>query len=629
MRSTMKFQSKRELLAQVAPRYRETDHAQKSVMLSEFIAATGYKRKYAIRLLSGPILSPPAPLKRSQARCYGPAVQEALAIAWAAANYICAKRLVPFLPELVPTLERHGHLQLTDKVRALVLDVSPATADRLLQPLRQKDAPRGLSTTRVGRLLKHQIPIRTFNDWNETRPGFLEADLVAHCGWTVEGSFLNTLVLTDVASGWTECLALLQRSQAAVVQALDRVQQLLPKPMLGLDIDNGSEFINGELLAYCERTHLTFTRGRACRKNDQCYVEQKNGAIVRQFVGYDRYEGERAYRQLTELYRALLLYVNFFQPSMKLLTKQRDQGKMHRKYAPAQTPLRRLLATDVVQAEIRTRLETIYQSLDPIGLLHQIATLQDALWPLALFESPAAAPEAEAPTSVRFRVEACRSIAPVANATEASEEAVPLVSAERLKRKYHRTHKPSEPRWWRTRADPFEAVWEELRRWFSGACRPGAPRSFSHLTTSGCTKTSWPGKPFRGRYRPSMTPGPAPATQCRSRTAPYPRERRLLNLHVQDRRSPEPLFAGDGVPCGQPSARVTIAGHKAGVRRGLAPCKNKSQGANPRRLRPDLFRATEAPPLRWVASGKTLPRRKAVQQKCVQLCTPHPSDGVD
>jgi hypothetical protein len=398
----MKFQSKRELLVQVAPRYREADHAQKLVMLSEFVAATGYNRKYAIRLLSGPIVAP-APLKRTRAPCYGPAVQEALGVAWAAANYICAKRLVPFLPELVPTLERHGHLQLTDAVRAQVMAISSATADRLLQPLRETVAPRGLSTTRAGRLLKHQIPIRTFSDWNETRPGFLEADLVAHCGWTVEGSFLNTLVLTDVASGWTECLALLQRSQAAVVQALDRAQQLLPMPMLGLDTDNGSEFINGELLAYCDRTQLTFTRGRAYRKNDQCYVEQKNGAIVRQFVGYNRYEGKRAYRQLTELYRALRLYVNFFQPSMKLLTKQRDQGKVHRKYAPAQTPLRRLLSTDVVGTETRSRLETIYQSLDPIGLLHQIAALQDALWPLALFESPAAAtPEAEAPPSVRF-----------------------------------------------------------------------------------------------------------------------------------------------------------------------------------------------------------------------------------
>jgi hypothetical protein len=353
-----------------------------------------------------------------------------------------------------------------------VLAISPATADRLLQPLRQKDSPRGLGTTRVGRLLKHQIPIRTFNEWNETRPGFLEADLVAHCGWTVEGLFLHTLVLTDVASGWTECLALLHRSQAAVVQALDRAQVLLPIPMLGLDTDNGSEFINVELLAYCERARLTFTRGRAYRKNDQCYVEQKNGAIVRQFVGYDRFESERAYRQLTELYRAVRLYVTFFQPSMKLLTKQRDQGKVHRKYDPARTPLQRLLAADVLTAETRTRLETIYLSLDPLALLKQIATLQDALWQLAVFEPPAVMPADAAPasTDVRFQVEACRPIT-AANQIGASESAPAAALAEsteqRRKRKYHRTLKPRAPHWWRTRADPFEAVWEELRQWLA------------------------------------------------------------------------------------------------------------------------------------------------------------------
>lgn len=540
MRSTMRFQSKRELLMQVAPRYRESDHPQKSVILSEFIAATGYNRKYAIRLLSGPILSPPGPLKRTRARYYGPAVQDALAIAWAAANYICAKRLVPFLPELVPTLERHGHLQLTDAVRAQVLAVSPATADRLLQPLRQKGSPRGLGTTRVGRLLKHQIPIRTFNDWNETRPGFLEADLVAHCGWTVEGSFLHTLVLTDVASGWTECLALLHRSQTAVVHALDRAQQLLPMPMLGLDTDNGSEFINAELLAYCERTHLSFTRGRAYRKNDQCYVEQKNGAIVRQFVGYDRFENERAYRQLTELYRALRLYVNFFQPSMKLLTKQRDGGKMHRKYDLAQTPWQRLLATDALNAETRTRLETIYPSLDPLGLLHQIATWQDALWQLAVFQTATATPEVEAaaPSGVPFSVDACRLASTATNVTGASEGVVPPVSAEPRKRKYHRTQKPPEPHWWRTRADPFEAVWEELRLWMAAHPERTARAALLELQT---------------RY-----PGQFPDTQLRTLQRRVQSWRAQVILTFDDQWLHEEILAGQTFP--RPLQAVDDAG---------------------------------------------------------------------
>jgi Integrase core domain len=285
MRSRMSFQSKRELLAQVAPPYHEARRTERSIVLSEFVAVTGYDRKYAIRLLARP-LSPPRALKRPRERVYGPAVQEALGVAWAATNYVCAKRLVPFLPELIPALERHDRLALTPEMRIQLLALSAATADRLLRPLRQRDQRRGLATTKAGRLLKRQIPIRTFADWNEAKTGFLEVDLVAHCGGTVAGTFLSTLVLTDVATGWTECQALRYRSQETVIQGLDRAQQLLPMPMLGLDTDNGSEFINADLLAHCQQKQLTFTRGRAYRKNDQCYVEQKNGVVVRQFVGY-------------------------------------------------------------------------------------------------------------------------------------------------------------------------------------------------------------------------------------------------------------------------------------------------------------------------------------------------------
>src|SRR4030095_12619720 len=218
------------------------------------------------------------------------------------ANGICAKRLVPFLPELVPTLERHGHLVVTDEVRAQLLELSPATVDRLLRPLRQ---PHGLSTTKPGRLLKHQIPVRMFTEWTDVQPGFLAGDLVAHCGGTTDGAFLYTLCLTDVATGWTECLALLHRIPSEVVQAVRQVRRLLPFPLLGFDSDNGHEFINFELVAYCEQEHITFTRGRVANKNDQCFIEQKNGSIVRQLVGYDRFEGQRAYRQLAELYRAV------------------------------------------------------------------------------------------------------------------------------------------------------------------------------------------------------------------------------------------------------------------------------------------------------------------------------------
>jgi IS30 family transposase len=203
-----------------------------------------------------------------------------LHLAWTAANHICAKRLIPFLPTLVESVERHGHLQLTAQCRTQLRSMSPATADRILGPYRKQER-HGISTTRSGTLLKKQIPIRTFQDWNETQPGFMEADLVAHCGTSAEGSYLYTLTLTDIATGWTECLPLLNRGQEAVVAALKRARQLLPFPLLGIDTDNGVEFINMELMASCEAEQINFTRGRPRRSNDQCSVEQKHGQIVR------------------------------------------------------------------------------------------------------------------------------------------------------------------------------------------------------------------------------------------------------------------------------------------------------------------------------------------------------------
>ncbi len=388
----MSFLAKRELLARVAPRYQTATSQQKSVILDEFVAATGYARKYAIRLLAHPV-TVPVPLTRPRERFYGPPVQDALVVAWSATNRICAKRLVPFLPDLIATLERHGHLTLTEAIREQLLALSPATADRILRPYRERDAPHGMTTTRRGLLIKQQVPVRTFTGWDDVAPGFFEADLVAHCGNWAEGSFLHTLTLTDVATGWTECLPLLYRSQHAVIQAIDRARLLLPMPLLGLDTDNGSEFLNVELLAYCEREQITFTRGRVAKKNDQCYVEQKNGAIVQQLVGYDRFEGEHAYQQLAELYRAVRLYVNFFQPSMKLRLKQREGGRLLRRYDPARTPFQRLLAAGVVNTADRVRLTTIAQALDPVQLLRQIEQLQDALWRHAAARFPVGAAE--------------------------------------------------------------------------------------------------------------------------------------------------------------------------------------------------------------------------------------------
>ncbi len=346
---SLSYQARRELLQQAVPQYREASPSQKRTLLDAFVATTGYHRTYA-RWLLNHAEEVQQTLQRSRPRQYGLEVQQALFLVWNAANRICAKRLIPFLPTLLEALERYEHLHLTEECRSHLLSMSAATADRLLRSQRTS-GQRGLSTTRAGTLLKQQIPIRTFEEWHETQPGFLEADLVAHCGITIEGGYLYTLTLTDVATGWTECLPLLHRSQEAVLAALQRARTLFPFPILGIDTDNGGEFINEVLIAYCEQAHISFTRGRPYLKNDQCFVEQKNGAIVRQVVGFDRFVGEHAYRQLTELYRALRLYVNCFQPSMKLLTKQRDGKKVRYVYDPAKTPLQRLFLSGVLPAQ--------------------------------------------------------------------------------------------------------------------------------------------------------------------------------------------------------------------------------------------------------------------------------------
>ncbi len=454
MRSQLSFKSKRELLLQIAPRYNEASPALKTVILDEFVAATGYARKYAIRLLSHPVV-PKLTIERPRSPHYGPEVQQALHLAWTAANHICAKRLIPFLPTLVESLERHGHLHLSEECRTQLLSMSPATADRILQPYRKQER-HGISTTRSGTLLKKQIPIRTFNAWNETTPGFMEADLVAHCGPQAEGSYLYTLTLTDIATGWTECLPLLGRGQEAVITALKRARQLLPFPLLGIDTDNGGEFINMELAAYCEQEHITFTRGRPRKSNDQCYVEQKNGQIVRQVVGYDRFTGEIAYRQLTELYRALRIYVNCFQPSMKLQAKEREGSKVRRTYDQAQTPMQRLLASGALSPQKQQELLRITEVLDPLRLLTQLEHLQKALWRYAVTS------EALQPASpLQFEIKQCTEEKVPVNGIPGT---APSLLKQARKRKYQKSGRPRD---WRTRVDPYEGLWDQITDWLT------------------------------------------------------------------------------------------------------------------------------------------------------------------
>jgi len=457
MREGISLQTRRELLQHLLPQYLQASTVKKkSKLLDAFTAATGYNRKYAMGLLNHAQVEQSTP-QRPRPRHYGSEVQHALFLVWHAANRICAKRLIPFLPTLVEALEGHEHLHLTEECRSQLLSMSAATADRLLRSQRKR-GQRDLSTTRAGTLLKQQIPIRTFEEWEETRPGFLEADLVAHCGTDIEGGYLYTLTLTDVATGWTECLPLLYRSQETVLAALQQVHLLFPFPILGIDTDNGGEFINEAVIAYCEQAHISFTRGRPYLKNDQCFVEQKNGAIVRQVVGYDRLVGEHAYGQLTELYRALRLYVNCFQPSMKLLSKERDGKKVRYVYDPAKTPLQRLLLSGVLPAQKEQELTEVAQALDPIRLLQQLEQLQQAVFRCAVGCSPVISPIPSVTMRV-FSVDDCT----VGTLPEVRNVADPTAGLETLYREQERRKRVLG--WRRTHKDPFEGEWEQIFSW--------------------------------------------------------------------------------------------------------------------------------------------------------------------
>jgi hypothetical protein len=276
-------------------------------------------------------------------------------------------------------LVRFEEIALKHDQREKLLRISPATIDRLLAPERRKYRLKSRPTTKPGTLLKHKIPIRTFTDWDDKRPGFMEADLVAQDGGFPSSDVLHSLTLTDVASTWTEVRALKSKARRWVLEALQDIRTSLPFPLLGIDSDNGGEFINHELLAYCEAHHLTFTRSRAYRKNDSCFVEQKNYTVVRQAVGYARMDSDEQLACLKELYRSLNLLTNFFQPSMKLLEKTRSGSKVTKVYDTPQTPYRRLLADSRINRATKRTLTTLYRTLNPAALRRDISRCQSRL----------------------------------------------------------------------------------------------------------------------------------------------------------------------------------------------------------------------------------------------------------
>ena len=388
MKNKMTHVARAELTNAVRRRYRSATGREKRRILAEFVATTGYHEKSAIRVLNAQAVTTHRQT-RVRRSLYDEAARAALIVLWEASDRVCGKRLRALLPILLPALERNGHLKLDESIRSKVLAMSSATIDRLLRM--PKNAIRPQRPRRVMPEPRRRVPLRTFADWNEPTPGGMEMDLVAHCGEVNRGSYVSSLVLTDIASGWTESAPLVVREGGLVVETLERIRVGLPFALRALDVDNGSEFVNEKLIQYCLSHGIELTRSRPYRKNDQAWIEQKNGAVVRKLLGYRRFEGIAAAKAMTRLYGASRLFVNFFQPSFKLAAKHREGAHVSKRYHPPQTPCDRLLQAETIPQAAKIKLREVAGALDPLKLLEEIRAVQAYLMALADGDSPPSA----------------------------------------------------------------------------------------------------------------------------------------------------------------------------------------------------------------------------------------------
>lgn len=393
---TMK--EKKKISRLMAQRYQKAGKKEKGALLQEFVTLTGYNRCYGSWILRhwgkrvivyngrtrficvGEWNSSGKKKTRKKDKIYDEEVLAELKKIWYLLNFPCSRRMADYMEEIVSSLERHEEIVLDDETRNKLLNISSRTIDRLLKAERKKLEIRGRSGTKPGMLLKSQIPIRTFAQWDEQKPGFVEMDLVSHEGQEARGIYAHTLNMTDIHTGWTETIAVNNKSQARVFAGLKKSIANFPFPVLGLDSDNGGEFINNHLRRYCEQEKITFTRSRAYRKNDSCYVEQKNWHIVRKTVGYWRYETAKEVLLLNRIYQVLRLYGNFFQPQMKLVKKTRVGSKVTKQYDRAQTPLQRILNCPDVDKKVKRLLHKQYLSLNPVQLRKELSALQNHLY---------------------------------------------------------------------------------------------------------------------------------------------------------------------------------------------------------------------------------------------------------
>lgn len=365
----MSPRSKWEYVEAVFLRYKHSSRKEKTRILDEFCATCGYHRKYAIQLLRHfKRFTRPKPKKRGRKPVYeGDALMNPLKQIWLAANLPCSKRLKAILSLWLPGYARSFEPLSLPVIKALKR-VSPATIDRLLKPIRMEYKKHGRSTTKPGTLLRKQIPINT-NQWNEARPGFLEADTVAHCGDTMAGMYVNTLDLVDIATGWTEQRAVWGKGERGVLEQIKDVEQSLPFPLLGFDCDNGSEFLNYHLVRHFAERKVAFTRSRAYHKDDNAHIEQKNWTHVRQWIGYDRLDRPEAVTVLNELYcTEWRLFHNFFCPSVKLIKKERIGSKTVKRHDSPKTPYQRILASPYIPESVKDTLTRQWEQMNPFVL---------------------------------------------------------------------------------------------------------------------------------------------------------------------------------------------------------------------------------------------------------------------
>jgi len=375
---------------QLAHRYQTASTTEKATILDQLCQVTGWHRDHARKALQTALRPKTVPQQRKQRDpVYGPDVIAALRKVWAVLDAPAGKRLAPFLPEIVDRLIACGELHLSDHTRDQLVRLSAATIDRRLAPDRARWQLRGRSGTKPGSLLKSQIPIRTWAEWDDAQPGFVEIDLVGHEGGNPAGQFAQTLTVTDIATGWTENRAVRTKAQKRVLPALSDIVESFPFPVLGIDSDNGKEFINTHLLAYCREHEITFTRSRPGHKNDGAHVEQKNWSVVRQTVGYHRYTGDVQVDILNGIYALLRLQINFFTPQQKLVSKTRHGATVTKHHDTAQTPFQRLLADPTVDITDKATLHREYLTLNPAAIRREILALSDALLREVLHNLPA------------------------------------------------------------------------------------------------------------------------------------------------------------------------------------------------------------------------------------------------